>query len=142
MPEHQDGPFRQAIRAPAGGDSAEDTQVRHAAWVARCVGRGATAPLLREDVAALAGTLAARRFDPGAVLFAAGNSSTGCGSSDTGRSNSRSAPGDAVPSWTWSGPATLTETFHSCWRCRWHTPRGRSASAPAFIWTVRRSKAC
>lgn len=77
MAEHQDGPIRQALRALGGGESAEDTQVRHAAWVARCVGRGITAPLLREDVAALAETLAARQFEPGAVLFAAGHSSTG-----------------------------------------------------------------
>ncbi|MCH9722671.1 MAG: Crp/Fnr family transcriptional regulator [Actinomycetia bacterium] len=75
--EKQDGPIRQAIRVLAGGGSAVDTQVRHAAWVARCVGRGATAPLLRDDVAALAGTLAARQFSPGAVLFAAGEPSTG-----------------------------------------------------------------
>ncbi len=77
MAEKQDGPIRQAIRVLAGGSSAVDTQVRHAAWVARCVGRGATAPLLRDDVAALAGTLDARQFSPGAVLFAAGEPSTG-----------------------------------------------------------------
>lgn len=77
MPEPYDGPIRQAIRALAGGEGAEDPQVRHAAWVARCVGRGATAPLRRDDVAALAGTLTARQFDSGAVLFAAGQSSAG-----------------------------------------------------------------
>lgn len=71
------GPLRQALRALTGGESPQDAQIRHAAWVARCVGRGAAAPLLRDDVAALAGTLETRQFDPGAVVFAAGEPSTG-----------------------------------------------------------------
>ncbi len=71
------GTLRQALRVLAGGESPQDAQVRHAAWVARCVGRGSAAPLLREDVAALAGTLDSRQFDSGAVVFAAGEQSTG-----------------------------------------------------------------
>jgi len=77
MSDDHRGPLRQAIRAFAGGEGAEDPQVRHAAWVARCVGRGGTAPLLREDVTALAGTLATRELVPGEVLFAAGQASPG-----------------------------------------------------------------
>lgn len=76
MPEPT-GPFRHAIRAIAGGESPHDPQIRHAAWVARCVGRGPAAPLLREDVGALAGTLAAKQFDSGTVLFAAGEQPAG-----------------------------------------------------------------
>ncbi|MGB3356217.1 MAG: Crp/Fnr family transcriptional regulator [Mycobacterium sp.] len=71
------GPIRQAMRAMAGGESPQDMQVRHAAWVARCVGRGPAAPLQRDDVSALAGTLAARQFTPGDVLFAEGEQPAG-----------------------------------------------------------------
>jgi CRP/FNR family transcriptional regulator, cAMP and macrophage regulator len=46
--------------------------VRRAAWVARCIGRGATVPLGRADVEALAAVLQSRRLEPGSVLFAAG----------------------------------------------------------------------
>jgi CRP-like cAMP-binding protein len=73
----QSGPIRNALRTLTGGESPHDMQIRHAAWVARCVGRGPAAPLLREDVTALAGTLAAKQFDAGAALFAAGEPSTG-----------------------------------------------------------------
>lgn len=76
MPEHP-GPLQQASQALATADNPDDTQIRHAAWVARCVGRGAAAPLLRDDVSALAGTLVSRQFDPGAVVFAAGQPSSG-----------------------------------------------------------------
>lgn len=68
MTEH---PFRHAIRTLTGGDSPEDAQIRHAAWVARCVGRGAAAPLSAKDVAALAETLVSKEFTAGTVLFAA-----------------------------------------------------------------------
>jgi len=68
MTEH---PFRHAIRALTGGESPEDAQIRHAAWVARCVGRGAAAPLSAADVAALAETLVPKEFTAGTVLFAA-----------------------------------------------------------------------
>ena len=68
MTEH---PFRHAIRTLTGGESPEDAQIRHAAWVARCVGRGAAAPLSAKDVAALAETLVSKEFTAGTVLFAA-----------------------------------------------------------------------
>jgi CRP-like cAMP-binding protein len=45
--------------------------VRRAAWVARCIGRGATVPLGPSDVDALAAELQSRRLSPGSVLFAA-----------------------------------------------------------------------
>lgn len=74
MTEH---PLRQAIRTLAGGESPEDAQIRHAAWVARCVGRGAAAPLSAKDVAALAETLVSREFAAGTVLFAADQAPAG-----------------------------------------------------------------
>jgi CRP-like cAMP-binding protein len=77
MLDHREGPIRHAMRALAGGEDPADPQIRHAAWVARCVGRGKTAPLRPEDVAALAETLVPRQFDSGAVLFAAGQAPTG-----------------------------------------------------------------
>jgi CRP-like cAMP-binding protein len=77
MAEHQEGRIRHAIRTLTGGEEPGDPQIRHAAWIARCVGRGASAPLLPGDVAALAGTLIAKRFDPGAVLFAAEQAPSG-----------------------------------------------------------------
>jgi CRP/FNR family transcriptional regulator, cAMP and macrophage regulator len=77
MAEHHDGPLRHAIRALAGGENPADAQIRHAAWVARCVGRGQAAPLLPGDVAALADTLIARPFPSGSVLFATGQPPSG-----------------------------------------------------------------
>ncbi|MGH7735158.1 MAG: Crp/Fnr family transcriptional regulator [Gemmatimonadales bacterium] len=44
-------------------------QIRQAAWVARCVGRGQAAPLRPGDVTALASALAVRAFPPGSLLF-------------------------------------------------------------------------
>ncbi|MGW4096796.1 MULTISPECIES: Crp/Fnr family transcriptional regulator [unclassified Mycobacterium] len=76
MPDNH-GSIRHAIQTLAGGESPPDLPIRYAAWVARCVGRGPAAPLLREDVAALAGTLVAKQFASGAVLFAAGQEPTG-----------------------------------------------------------------
>ena len=46
--------------------------VQSAAWVARCVGRGASVPLGPEDLRALATTLETRAIAPGGVLFGAG----------------------------------------------------------------------
>ncbi len=57
------------LPAPAG---VSEAQIRQAAWVARCVGRGQSAPLRPGDVTALASMLAARRFGPGSVLFGGG----------------------------------------------------------------------
>jgi CRP-like cAMP-binding protein len=54
-----------------------EAQIRQAAWVARCVGRGQSAPLRPGDVTALASTLAVRTFAPGSALFHAGEQSPG-----------------------------------------------------------------
>ena len=54
-----------------------ETRIQHAAWVARCVGRGKSAPLRPADVTALASVLAVRAFPPASVLFAGGDQTTG-----------------------------------------------------------------
>ncbi len=77
MPNQSEGPIRHVVRAIAGGQAATDMQVRHAAWVARCVGRGAAVPLLPGDLTALAGTLVAKQCHSGTVLFAAGEAPSG-----------------------------------------------------------------
>ncbi|MHB1873461.1 MAG: Crp/Fnr family transcriptional regulator [Streptosporangiaceae bacterium] len=69
------GRFPGAQRAAGlltGAPGLSETQVREAAWVARCVGRGQSAPLRPDDVTALASLLAVRTFAPGAVLFSGG----------------------------------------------------------------------
>ena len=50
---------------------AESARIREAAWIARCVGRGVSAPLTAEDVVALAGSLGAVELHPGGLLFGA-----------------------------------------------------------------------
>jgi CRP-like cAMP-binding protein len=54
-----------------------EVQIRQAAWVARCVGRGQSAPLRSDDVTALASTLAVRTLGPGSVLFRSGEQTPG-----------------------------------------------------------------
>ena len=54
-----------------------DGLIRQAAWAARCVGRGATAPLGRDDLPALAGVLQQRSVAKGDVLFRAGQQPSG-----------------------------------------------------------------
>jgi CRP-like cAMP-binding protein len=54
-----------------------EAQIRQAAWVARCVGRGQSAPLRPGDVTALASTLAVRTSAPGSALFRAGEPAPG-----------------------------------------------------------------
>lgn len=75
--EHRGSGLRQAITTLTGGVEPDEQQVRHAAWVARCVGRGAAAPLHSDDLAALAESLNARQFDAGAVLFSLGQDPSG-----------------------------------------------------------------
>jgi CRP-like cAMP-binding protein len=57
--------------------AASEAQIRQAAWVARCVGRGQSAPLRPGDVTALASTLAVRTCPPGSVLFGSGEQTPG-----------------------------------------------------------------
>ncbi|KGH45345.1 transcriptional regulator [Modestobacter caceresii] len=52
-------------RADAAHLPPRERQIRDAAWIARCVGRGATAPLGPEDVIALAGRISPRQFRRG-----------------------------------------------------------------------------
>ena len=59
------------------GGSVPDARVRQAAWIARCVGRGADAPLTVGDVAALAQTVQTFRLADGQVAFTAGRASDG-----------------------------------------------------------------
>ncbi|MGH2751846.1 MAG: Crp/Fnr family transcriptional regulator [Actinomycetota bacterium] len=50
----------------------EDSPVREAAWVARCVGDAATTPLTERDLEALASYLQPREFERGSPLFRSG----------------------------------------------------------------------
>jgi CRP-like cAMP-binding protein len=68
---------RAAALLPGSAEGAAEAQIRQAAWVARCVGRGQFAPLRQEDVTALAATLAVRTFPPGAALFRGGEQTPG-----------------------------------------------------------------
>jgi CRP-like cAMP-binding protein len=54
-----------------------DGLIRQAAWVARCVGRGATAPIRPDDLPELIGLLRERAIAKGAVLFRAGQRPSG-----------------------------------------------------------------
>jgi CRP-like cAMP-binding protein len=54
-----------------------DGLIRQAAWAARCVGRGATAPLGSEQLADLGGIVQHRAVAKGDVLFRAGQHSSG-----------------------------------------------------------------
>lgn len=62
--------------ARIGGPPAE-ARLRQAAWVARCVGRGAGAPLRSEDLTALADVLEVKRVEDGGVVFRAGQHEAG-----------------------------------------------------------------
>ena len=55
----------------------EDSPIREAAWIARCVGYAETAPLSERDLTALASYLEARDFDAGAPVFHAGERPAG-----------------------------------------------------------------
>jgi CRP-like cAMP-binding protein len=68
--------MEQTIRLLGSGRPAEDA-IRQAAWVARCVGRGDTAPLSQDDVSALAATLHSRTYERGEVLFQGGEATEG-----------------------------------------------------------------
>jgi CRP/FNR family transcriptional regulator, cAMP and macrophage regulator len=66
-----------AARLLPGPGSISEAQIRQAAWVARCVGRGQSALLRPGDVAALAPALAVRSCAPGSALFRAGEQTPG-----------------------------------------------------------------
>lgn len=58
-----------AVRQVPAGPGLAESHIRDAAWVARCVGRGAASPLAASDVAALAGTLVPVELRAGRRLF-------------------------------------------------------------------------
>lgn len=66
-----------ALRMLGGQEGQMDAQVRQAAWVARCVGRGEAAPLGSTDVSALADVLQPRVVSRDTVVFSAGRASDG-----------------------------------------------------------------
>jgi CRP-like cAMP-binding protein len=55
----------------------EDSPIREAAWVARCVGDPETAPLTEDDLTALAAYLELREFERGAPVFGRGEQPIG-----------------------------------------------------------------
>ncbi|MGH3863798.1 Crp/Fnr family transcriptional regulator [Actinokineospora sp.] len=55
-----------------GSAPADEAAIRHAAWVARCVGRGDAAPLTPDALTALAATLKQHRIERGTVIFHGG----------------------------------------------------------------------
>jgi CRP-like cAMP-binding protein len=59
--------MERALRMLGGGQN--DPQLQQAAWVARCVGRGESAPLTSEDVSALAAILRRRTVSRGALAY-------------------------------------------------------------------------
>ncbi|KAA1249891.1 Crp/Fnr family transcriptional regulator [Mycobacterium simiae] len=69
--------LRRLLPSLADGNAASEEQVRHAAWVARCVGRGDSAPLHPNDLSALAENLQTQTFLPGAVVFLADHPADG-----------------------------------------------------------------
>ncbi|MEV0078383.1 Crp/Fnr family transcriptional regulator [Nocardia neocaledoniensis] len=73
---HSHRTFSHLLQA-MGEESFDDDRVRHAAWVARCVGRGATAPLGPGDLTALSEWLTPHVLPAGTVVFAAETPSNG-----------------------------------------------------------------
>lgn len=75
LPRLPGAALEQALRLFSASNT--DAAIRHAAWVARCVGRGDAAPLTPDDVAALAATLQTRSAAPGVVVFRSDQPATG-----------------------------------------------------------------
>lgn len=67
---HSHRTFSHLLQA-MGEESFDDDRVRHAVWAARCVGRGATAPLQPGDLTALSEWLAPEALPAGSAVFAA-----------------------------------------------------------------------
>ncbi|MDT0277947.1 Crp/Fnr family transcriptional regulator [Blastococcus goldschmidtiae] len=66
------GRWTALLRADAANLTSRETQIRDAAWIARCVGRGAAAPLGPQDVAGLAERITPAEFRKDELLFGAG----------------------------------------------------------------------
>jgi CRP-like cAMP-binding protein len=67
------GRWSALLRADGAHLTPREVQLRDAAWIARCVGRGATAPLTHDDVAALAGRISPVEFRRGERVFGEGD---------------------------------------------------------------------
>ncbi|MBS4728654.1 Crp/Fnr family transcriptional regulator [Mycobacterium sp. SM1] len=65
------------IAGPLAGRPVSGAKMRHAAWVARYLGRGATVPLHPQDLSALAESLQVRTFSAGEVVFSAAHVASG-----------------------------------------------------------------
>ncbi|WP_167473533.1 Crp/Fnr family transcriptional regulator [Nocardia arthritidis] len=61
-------PLTHLLRA-FGGESFSEDQLRQAAWIARCVGRGDAAPLRPDDLVALADLLETQSLPSGSAVF-------------------------------------------------------------------------
>ncbi len=71
------GRWTALLRTDVGQLTSREAQIRDAAWIARCVGRGATAPLGPEDVVALAGRISPVEFQRGERIFGDGGGQSG-----------------------------------------------------------------
>ncbi|QIS19930.1 Crp/Fnr family transcriptional regulator [Nocardia terpenica] len=71
-----EGPLTHLLHA-FGSESFSEDQLRQAAWIARCVGRGAAAPLRPDDLTALADLLEFRSLPVGSMVFTAGKPADG-----------------------------------------------------------------
>lgn len=71
------GAFGHALRLLGGDHRDIDARIRQAAWVARCVGCGAAAPLGPADVTALASTLQTQAVLRDTVVFTGGDTPAG-----------------------------------------------------------------
>ncbi|MFD4433872.1 Crp/Fnr family transcriptional regulator [Nocardia sp. NPDC058497] len=68
---HSHRAFSHLVHA-MGEDAFDDDQLRHAAWIARCVGRGPTAPLSLGEFTELADRVEVGPLAAGSLVFSAG----------------------------------------------------------------------
>ncbi len=123
--------------------NAENTRIREAAWIARCVGRGASAPLTHDDVIAVAGSVGSASLPPGAVLFGADDpASAGVWIVREGRVELSLGSGRlrVVVGVVRPGDVEGTSRCYSAVRCP--TPRGPSITRSVCTWSGRRSSTC
>ncbi|MFE6924353.1 Crp/Fnr family transcriptional regulator [Nocardia sp. NPDC057663] len=73
---HSHRAFSHLVHA-MGEESFDDDQLRHAAWIARCVGRGPTAPLRLGEFTELAGRIEVGPLEAGSLVFSAGEPADG-----------------------------------------------------------------
>ena len=127
------------LPVPAGE---AERQIRQAAWVARCVGRGRAAPLRPANVAALASTLAVRIFAPGSVLFASGDQTPGVWIVRGGRIELLAVRGAAAPWSSCCAPVMWTATSTCYWRCPCPTPAAPCPASRACFLPATISSGC